>query len=65
MKVRLWFIRETPAARLYSRLPPERRTKDDRSDEVWLPRSQIEHTMKFGDEHHLTVTDWIAEQKDL
>jgi hypothetical protein len=61
MKIRLWFIRETDKARLYSKTPPGRAP-----DEIWIPRSQIEHCTKFPTgEHHLTVTDWFAEKSGL
>ena len=64
VKIRLWFIRETDKARLYSRLPPERNPGQD--DQIWIPRSVIEHATKFPDgEHHLTVTDWFAEKNNL
>ncbi len=64
MRVSLWFIRETDLARLYCKLPPARHpTKDD---ELWLPRSQIEHTSKQPDGMHIvTIPDWLAEAKNL
>lgn len=69
MKTRLWLLRETEKARLFSRLPKERRDRlhrDDHSDEVWIPRSVIEHQTKFANcECHLTVADWFAEKNDL
>ena len=64
MNVRLWFIRETDKARLFSRLPPER--KPGKQDEIWIPRSVIEHQLKFATgECHLKVTDWFAEKNNL
>jgi len=63
-KIRLWFVRETQAARFYSKLPPDRRPTDD--DHVWIPKSQIEHTsLEPSGLHIVTVTDWFAEKKGL
>ena len=62
-KIRLWFLRETPLARLYSKVPPERHP--EASDQIWVPRSITEHTSKRGDEHTLTLPDWFAAQHDL
>lgn len=59
----LWFIRETPAARLYSKLPPERNRQ--KSDEIWIPRSVVEHTSKMGDQHILKIADWFIEKSGL
>jgi hypothetical protein len=59
----LWFVRETPLARLYTKIPPERRpTKDD---EIWVPRSVVEHTSKMGNQHIVTLPDWFLEKNDL
>lgn len=63
MKIRLWFLRETDKARLYSKLPPER--NPTKEDEIWIPRSVIEYATKFGNEHHLTITDWFADKNNL
>ncbi len=69
MKVRLWLIRETDKARLYSRLPPDRRDRlerGDHADEIWIPRSVIESQLKFADgECNLTIADWFGEKYDL
>lgn len=63
MQVTLWFLRETDKARLYSKLPPERHpTKDD---EIWVPRSVVEHTSKTGNCHIVTVQDWFADREKL
>lgn len=63
MTIRLWLIRETPAARLYSKLPPERHPED--TDCLWIPRSIVEHTSKCGDEHMVKLPDWFIEEKSL
>ena len=64
MKSRLWFIRETENARLYSKLPPERNPSDE--DLIWLPKSQIEHTSKEPSGLHIvTIPDWLGEKKGL
>jgi hypothetical protein len=66
-KCRLWFVRETPSGRLYSKLPQAR--NPSQADMVWLPRSQIEHTSKHNatdlTEHILTLPEWLANEKDL
>lgn len=61
----LWFIRETEKARLFYKLPPERNPGKD--DEVWLPKSQIEHTTRYttNNEHHVTIPDWLADKHNL
>lgn len=61
MKIRLWFIRETEKARLYSKTPPDREQV-----EVWIPRSVVDHTSKNIDGTHIVdVQDWFAEKEDL
>lgn len=59
----LWFVRETPAARLYTRIPPARNPQP--SDEIWIPRSVVEHTSKTGNVHILTIADWFVEKENL
>ena len=66
MKIRLWFIRETDLARLYSKVPIGQpgRTPEP-SDELWVPRSIVEHTTKRGNEHELDLPDWFIEKSGL
>lgn len=62
--VSLWLIRETDKARLYYKLPPERHP--GKEDEVWLPKSQIEHTTKFTTgEHQVKIPAWLADKHSL
>jgi hypothetical protein len=64
MKVRLWLIRETEKAVLYSKLPPDR--NPEQSDQVWIPRSVIESRTKFPTgEHHCVITTWFAQKENL
>jgi len=64
MKLRLWFIRETGLARLYSKLPPER--NPDETDQVWIPRSLVANTSKEPSGLHIIdVEDWFAEKNNL
>lgn len=60
--LRLFLIRETEMARLYSSLPPERRGPDD---QFWVPKSIIEHTTKRGDEHMVKLPDWYVEKEGI
>jgi hypothetical protein len=62
-QITLWFVRETAAARLYTKVPPERNPQAD--DHVWIPRSVVEHTSKTGNTHIVTLPDWVVEQKKL
>lgn len=63
MNITLWFIRETPAARLYSKVRPDRHpTKED---EIWIPRSIVEHTSKADNEHTVKLPDWFIEKEGL
>jgi len=62
--MRFWLIRETEKARLYSKLPPEK-YHGDKEDEIWIPKSIIEHTTKRGNEHELKLPDWFIEKNDL
>jgi hypothetical protein len=62
-KVRLWFKHQSTAARRYCKLPPERNPSPE--DDIWLPLSQIEHTSKRGNEHVVTIPEWLAEEKGL
>lgn len=60
-KIRLWFIQETEQARLYSKTPPGRD-----ADEVWIPKSIIEHTSKEPSGLHIvTLPDWFIEKEGL
>lgn len=60
VKIRLWLIRETEKARLYSKTPPERLP-----DYIWIAKSIVEHTSKRGNEHEVTLPDWFIEMKHL
>lgn len=63
MNITLWLIRETELARLYSKVRPDRHpTKDD---EIWIPKSIVEHTSKCGNEHTLKLPDWFAEKSGI
>jgi len=63
----MWFLRETPLARKYSRLPPDKFPMPE--DMLWMPRSIIEHTSKLNaanpDEHILTLPNWFVEKENL
>ncbi len=63
MKIRLWFIMETEAARLYSTTPNNDSARDGRR--IWIPRSIVEHTSKQGAEHTLDLPDWFIEKENL
>lgn len=63
MQITLWLIRETELARLYSKIPPERHP--EKSDEIWIPRSVVEHTSKMGNQHIVTLPDWFVEKSGL
>jgi len=63
--VRLWFVRETAAARLYSRVPLRPPLAPDVADQVWIPRSIVEHTSKDGDQHTVTLPDWFIRKESL
>lgn len=61
--MRLWLVRQTEKARLYSKVPPERNPTED--DQVWVPLSIIEHTTKRGAEHDVRLPDWFVEKEGL
>jgi hypothetical protein len=65
MTIRLWLIKDSTsgAARLYSKIPPERNPGPE--DCVWIPRSIVEHTSKRGNEHQLVLPDWFVEKEKL
>lgn len=62
MTINLEFVRETDLARLYRR-------KD--GQEIWLPRSIINHTTKWPPNkegqiiHEIEVPDWKAKELEL
>lgn len=61
--MRLWLIRETEKARLYSTTDP---TDPHREvNELWVPLSVIEHTTKRGNEHDVKLPDWFIEARGL
>ena len=66
-QITLWFIEESPLARKYSKLPPDRHPTEE--DMIWIPKSVIEHTSKMGvqfcDQHIVTVQDWFVRNKKL
>lgn len=63
MIITLWLTRETEQARLYSKVRPDRfPTKDD---EIWIPKSIIEHTTKRGDEHDVKLPEWFVQKNNL
>lgn len=70
-KIRLWFARETDLARLYCKIPPERRTlafieSEMSGDFIWIPKSIIEHTSKEPSGLHIvTLPDWFLEKNQL
>lgn len=61
--IRLWLIRETELARLYSKTVIPNADRD--IVEVWIPKSIIEHTTKRGNEHMVVLPDWFVERERL
>lgn len=61
--MRLWLIRESEQARLYSKTDPSDPHRE--IDEMWVPKSIIEHTTKRGNEHDVKLPDWFIEAKGL
>lgn len=61
--MRLWLLRETEAARLYSKTDPKDWHRV--TVPVWIPKSVIEHTTKRGDEHDVKLPDWFIEKESL
>lgn len=60
--VRLWFSRETAAARQYWTTPPGNR--EQRA--IWIPKSIIEHTSKQPNGlHQVTLPDWFIEKEGI
>lgn len=54
--VKLFFIAETPLARLYA---------DDQNRQQWIPRSQCPHVLKhpgYPEVHEVTVKEWWLQQ---
>ena len=63
MNITFWLIRETEAARLYSKVRPDR--NPTKEDQIWIPKSIVEHTSKAGFEHTVTLPDWFVEKEGL
>lgn len=68
----LYFIRETEAARLYAKLPSSRNPTPTKDEQVWISKSQIEHTSKHalqdGEQwarHEVKLPEWLADTKNL
>ena len=75
MTARLWFVRESAAARRYCKLPKTRNPGSDiagNTNYFWVPKSLVEHTQKRPSrdgvewqEHDVKVPDWFAEEAGL
>jgi hypothetical protein len=63
MKLRLWYVTESDKAYLYNKVPPERSPSSE--DQIWIPKSIVEHRTKRGNEHEVTLPDWFIEQRKL
>jgi hypothetical protein len=61
--MRLWFIRETEKARLYSKTDPTNPHRE--SDQIWVPKSIIEHTTKRGNDHDVKLPSWFCDANNL
>ena len=61
--IRLWYVRETNAAYLYTTAPPDRHPGE--MEELWIPKSIVEHRSKRGDEHIVKLPDWWVRKKHL
>lgn len=66
-RIRLWLVKQTDKARLYSKFNPVGRgaTEPDNGDLIWVPLSIIEHVTKRGSEHEVTLPDWFIEKNGL
>jgi hypothetical protein len=64
-RVRLWLIRETQKARLYSKVPICTERDCEQSDQIWVPLSIVEHTTKRGIEHEVKLPDWFIQKEGL
>lgn len=63
MQITLWLVKETAAARLYSKAPKDKRTLATQS--FWIPRSIVTHTSKMGDQHIVTLPEWFVQKEKL
>jgi hypothetical protein len=63
VSIRLWYVRETKAAYLYTTVPPDRHPSD--LEELWVPKSIVEGRTKRGDEHEVRLPDWWIRAKGL
>jgi hypothetical protein len=68
VSIRLWQVRDTPKAYLFSTTPAASRE----GKQVWIPRSQIEHISRRPAEDpdgwpevQVKMQLWIAEEKEL
>ena len=67
--LRLWIVKETEKAYLFSKLPLEK--ADSVTDMVWVPRSMVERITKFREtpgtfrECEVDIQEWFAEKKGL
>lgn len=69
--VRLWLIRSTEKAHLFSTTRPGNPSRDSR--EIWVPRSVIKSLVKFGEEIkpgewrecEAAIEEWWAQKEGL
>jgi len=66
-KVKLWYMNETVRAYLFSKIPSSR--QGDKTDQVWIPKSLVEHIQKWPAKQNelwpewiLTMPDWFVEK---
>ena len=59
-RVTLWYQRETDADYLYSKTPPGREV-----DQVWVPKSIVEHRSKNANQHIVTLPEWFVRKEGL
>lgn len=66
--LRLWQVHGTDKAYCFSKLPKD---KAQQEDQIWIPRSQIEHITRLPaetgqwNECLVKLPEWLAEKKGL
>lgn len=63
--ITLWYLDESEKAFLYSRIKTAPDAGVIIENQVWIPKSIVEHRTKLGNEHDVKLPEWFLDEKGL